>query len=278
MDGRGNRESTQARSPMSADRLTQRIQGEEGVLDTIEHLIHELRQELTLALGPTERARLERDLQRQEGYRKESQARLDELKLQSLVAPVGSSAGPPPTIRSDAVESPLRVFVSYSHEESPAKHALFERLLRHLKPAQEEGLVDVFSDRNIGVGQRWHDSLTEQVAQADVAILLIGERFLASDYIRHEEMPAILARYDAGSLVLVPVLLDTCDFKNASYGFQAASGRKSLVLGAIQAVASMDQALSNVGEADVGRVLLKVATTIRQLATQRRSNVSAAMR
>jgi formylglycine-generating enzyme required for sulfatase activity len=83
------------------------------------------------------------------------------------------------------------VFISYSH----ADRAWVERLQRMLAPllrgsGQELRLWD---DSRIEPGTKWRDAIETALAQARVAVLLVSDNFLASEFVMGQEVPKLLA-------------------------------------------------------------------------------------
>jgi TIR domain-containing protein len=62
-----------------------------------------------------------------------------------------------------------RIFISYSHKDE----RLFQEFLVHLKPWQDEGILDAWTDKRLQAGQDWHSEIQQGVASAAVAVLLI---------------------------------------------------------------------------------------------------------
>jgi len=89
----------------------------------------------------------------------------------------------------ELADDALVVFVSYAREDQEWCRK-FEVML---KPLTEEGLV-VWSDERIAVGQVWHAALERAIARADAALVLVSPDLLASDFVMHEELPALRAR------------------------------------------------------------------------------------
>lgn len=96
-----------------------------------------------------------------------------------------------------------RIFISYSHKDE----RLFQEFLVHLKPWQDEGILDVWTDKRLQAGQEWHSEIQQGVASAAVTVLLISPDFMASDYIRKHEIPPLLQAAEAGELRLAPLYL-----------------------------------------------------------------------
>ena len=95
------------------------------------------------------------------------------------------------------------VFLSYSHDDAEWAQAL-TGLLKPLTRTRRLRLwVDV---ANIRAGDAWHPEIGRAIAQAQVAVLLVSARFLASDYIMDTELPALLTH----GVRLTPVLVGDC--------------------------------------------------------------------
>jgi tetratricopeptide (TPR) repeat protein len=110
------------------------------------------------------------------------------------------------------VTQPL-IFISYSHEDEAEK----EQLLDHLGVLQHAGLIDLWSDDRIGAGAEWEVEISQAVAQAKVAILLITANFLTSDFILGRELPALLQRREAEGLVILPVIAKACAWQRVEW-------------------------------------------------------------
>jgi|GEM_PF-1454104 len=108
----------------------------------------------------------------------------------------------------------LEIFVSYSHKDEKEKN----RLLTHLGSLQKNtGLVNVWSDDQIEAGAERENVMSQAIAQANVAILLITADFLASDFILGKTIPALLKRRKEEGLVIVPVIAKACAWKSVDW-------------------------------------------------------------
>jgi len=70
-----------------------------------------------------------------------------------------------------------QVFVSYSHQDSE----WLERLKPFLQPFIREEDLRLWSDKDIKPSSDWHAEIQRALNDADAAILLISQDFLASD-------------------------------------------------------------------------------------------------
>ncbi len=114
------------------------------------------------------------------------------------------------------------VFVSYSHHDRDA----VEHLRTFLKPLERDGLLACWVDTQIAPGRDWHSEILAAIAQAQVAVLLISQAFLASDFIAQEEIPRLLARAHDDGLLLLPVFISPSTVADQTFTFVDASGRE----------------------------------------------------
>jgi hypothetical protein len=84
------------------------------------------------------------------------------------------------------------VFVSYSHTDTK----WLERPHVYLKELEKRGVAVGWTDHQIQPGGHWRDEILQAIDEAAVAVLLISQDFLASDFIQDVELPKIL---DAGT-------------------------------------------------------------------------------
>ena len=77
----------------------------------------------------------------------------------------------------------------------------------HLAPLQQQGIIDVWSDRRIDPGEQWRPAIKTAIAESMAAILLVSSDFLASDFIAQNELPPLLqAAATRGVLILCLII------------------------------------------------------------------------
>lgn len=131
---------------------------------------------------------------------------------------------------------PLRLFLSYAHEDESYKDAL----TTHLSGLRGSGLIDDWNDRALLPGEEWDAGIRKNLEEADIAVFLISAHFMASTYINEVEVKSALEKHEAGSLTIVPVLIRHCDFSS----FQALNGFQALPQNGkpVKAFEDMDEA------------------------------------
>jgi hypothetical protein len=99
-------------------------------------------------------------------------------------------------------DSPVRIFVSYAHEDEAWREALFRNAID-----TPDGVHPAWTDDRIEPGSIWDDAIDQALQQATVAILLVSRHFLESVYISRKELPALLHRRlsDGLKLLWVPI-------------------------------------------------------------------------
>jgi formylglycine-generating enzyme required for sulfatase activity len=100
----------------------------------------------------------------------------------------------------------VRVFVSYSHED--ARYLEKRSLLGSLRGLEKENIT-FWTDREIKVGELWDDVIKSQIQEADIALVLVSQSFLDSDYCQNVEIQHFLAQKKH----LFPIILSPCEWK-----------------------------------------------------------------
>ncbi|HWA73289.1 MAG TPA: toll/interleukin-1 receptor domain-containing protein [Polyangiaceae bacterium] len=105
------------------------------------------------------------------------------------------------------------VFLSYSHLDEVWQR----RLQPYLGALERAEVIEAWDDRKIDGGANWFQEISQALARADVAVLLISANFLSSDFCLKEEVPYLLERRNREGLLVVPVLLQQCPWRQFSW-------------------------------------------------------------
>lgn len=104
----------------------------------------------------------------------------------------------------------VSVFISYAHADEKLK----DRFLVHLGALKREGLIGVWHDRMLKLGDHLDTAIEEQLAAANLVILLVSPDFINSDYCAEREMQRAFARAKQGQCKVAAVILKQCQWKN----------------------------------------------------------------
>jgi len=98
---------------------------------------------------------------------------------------------------------PLKVFLSYSHGDDPRS---FRQFRDQLTALEDDGLIKVWSDRQIKAGTDWDSEIKAGLCECDLFVALTSASFNASGYIRGIEMQTAWDRHIAGKCRILPVM------------------------------------------------------------------------
>jgi hypothetical protein len=108
------------------------------------------------------------------------------------------------------MKRPVRMFVSYSHENA----VWCKRLLPVLKVTANVETIQPWHDTELKAGDRWDKEIRAELERMHIFLCLVSIHFLASDYIQDVELPRAKARYKKGEIEVVPVLLYPMDLEH----------------------------------------------------------------
>jgi len=99
------------------------------------------------------------------------------------------------------------VFICYSR----ANNNQHDVVKKQLKGLEMQGIrLSGWSDQSIAAGDRWNKAIQDAIDRSKIAVLLVSNDFLASEFIMKEELPRFLALDKAGELTIIPVFLERC--------------------------------------------------------------------
>jgi internalin A len=67
-----------------------------------------------------------------------------------------------------------------------------KELKKWLKPLEQGDLIDIWDDTRIQPGQDWREEIEKALDDARLAILLVSQDFLTSEFISNDELPKLL--------------------------------------------------------------------------------------
>ncbi len=100
----------------------------------------------------------------------------------------------------------IHVFISYSHQD--VKYLKQDSLFGYLKGLEKDHLT-FWADRLIRTGDAWDDEIKAHIQEAHIALVLVSQQFLDSDYCQNVEINCFLAQKSH----VFPILLSACDWR-----------------------------------------------------------------
>lgn len=104
----------------------------------------------------------------------------------------------------------VKVFVSYSHQDN--EYLAGDSLLGFLKGLEKER-ISFWTDREIRPGEPWDQVIKDKLQGADIALVLVSQGFLDSDYCQNVEIKGFLGH----KKYLFPVILSPCDWRRHAW-------------------------------------------------------------
>ena len=136
---------------------------------------------------------------------------VDIKRLEKKEGPIN----PKPAITSINIEEiskpEVNVFISYAHaydDYYKVFHEDFKSYTKNLSYAK----INIFTDESIPLGSDWHEKIQQEAAACDVAILLVSDQFMNSDYIKEHEVTVLVKRMESEGLLFVPIYFYPCRF------------------------------------------------------------------
>lgn len=104
-----------------------------------------------------------------------------------------------------------KVFISYSHKDEKFK----EQFETHLSGLIRQNLIELWTDSNIYIGDKWDQKIKEKLMNSDVVIFLLSSDFLSSEYINEIEIKKTIERHNRNEVLIAPIFLRPCDFESS---------------------------------------------------------------
>ncbi len=110
-------------------------------------------------------------------------------------------------------DSPVKLFISYAHEDIEYK----KKLEIAFAVQKRNNKVKIWSDQEILAGSNGDNEIEIQLKQANIIVLLLSPDFFNSDYIRNKELPIVNQRHEQKTVKVIPILLRECDWEDTVY-------------------------------------------------------------
>ncbi len=142
------------------------------------------------------------------------------------------------------------VFISYSHEDKK----WLTQLQKMLKPLLRNNPIAVWDDTKIRPGAKWKEEIEKALSNAKVAVLLVSNNFLASDFINDKEVPQLLEAAQTKGVRIIWVPISDCLWSETD-------------IANYQAAHEPAHPLDSLDESDVNTALVAVCREIKRALT-----------
>ena len=143
------------------------------------------------------------------------------------------------------------IFISYSHAaENRGGSRWKQRLLDHLSVFTQHGLIEAWDDEKIPGGWRWEREIELAIHRARLAVILLTNEALESEFIMERELAPLSRREAEDGLIVIPILCEPCAWKEHPWLHQ------------VQIRPFEAKPLSTLTEGDCDRSLRRLATEI----------------
>ena len=113
-------------------------------------------------------------------------------------------------------------------------------------------MISLWDDTRIKPGSKWRDEISEALDRAKAAILLVSADFLASPFIKDNELPPLLSAAETRGTLILTVILSPCRFLQTA------------TLSCFQAVNSPDEPLVQMRRAKREATFVRLSSRVEQ--------------
>jgi len=157
-------------------------------------------------------------------------------------------------------------FICYAHADNTSadpKQRWLDRFLEFIRPMTRQEELNVWSDRQIKIGEDWNTRIRQQLLAAKAIVLLVSPAFLASDYIAQHEMPLLLMQAKERGIPIIQLLVSPCLDEETKFRYpDHKTGPNEFSLRSLQAANAPSKTLIEMTEAEQNRVLIEAARTL----------------
>jgi photosystem II stability/assembly factor-like uncharacterized protein len=116
-----------------------------------------------------------------------------------------------PTLTGGPNDPKVNIFVGYAHEDKRWFDQEYRfNLIPYLKESLRRDNTEFWYDKELMGGDEYKRRIDSEINKAQIALLMVSQHFLNSEFIETFELPRIAARAERKELVVIPVLVEPC--------------------------------------------------------------------
>jgi hypothetical protein len=117
------------------------------------------------------------------------------------------------SMNTEAPDETTRVFVSYAREDKKWLDRDYRfNLIPFLSESLKRQNVVFWFDKDLRPGDEFRNHIEAEIDHSQIALLIVSQAFLNSEFIEKYEMTRIVNRAKMGQMIIVPVLVEPCDW------------------------------------------------------------------
>jgi CHASE2 domain-containing sensor protein len=133
-----------------------------------------------------------------------------ESRIREILAAQPADTDHPDDTEKAAAAKTIKVFVSYRHKAEDARY--MAEILDFLGGLHKESIV-FWTDEELNLGEHWDTKIKQSLAKSDIALVLVSQAYLDSDYCINTEISSFLER----NVTIMPIMLLPCEWQRHTW-------------------------------------------------------------
>jgi hypothetical protein len=133
-----------------------------------------------------------------------------ENRIREILASQPADIASPAHVGTTAAARTVGVFISYRHKAEDAGY--MAEILDFLSGLRKEG-IEFWTDQELRLGDRWDTKIKQNLAKSDIALVLVSQAYLNSDYCINTEISSFLER----KITIMPIMLLPCEWQRHAW-------------------------------------------------------------